>query len=277
MEFLATRWRRSRVLAAALSGLAACGGGGGGGSQSAGGPTTPSAPTVPSPLVPPAYNISGHWEGRESSTTGSGTVAWDLTQDQNNVTGSGSVTEDKTRGGILAAVLSGRTLTFNFNFGSNCQRSVSGTTTVGPTSMTGTFSGQDCRGAQISNGSLSMSIMRPDLLGTWSGQFRPELMGGNGQWIWQVVGEDGSNLTGSVTVPSGSRPGEIGVLDATIFYAVGNPGLAYTVTFDGGCPGTISGKASVTDTEIASNGMNTFAADTCLGHFVNEVSVLTKQ
>jgi hypothetical protein len=36
-------------------------------------------------------------------------------------------------------------------------------------------------------------------------------------------------------------------------------------------------QATRADTQIASIGLNTFTADTCLGPFTNEVTVLTKQ
>jgi hypothetical protein len=244
-------WRTARqaavssLLAVAITAAGSCGGGG------AANPTAPSsAPQAPLPVSsqPPTINLNGLWEGTYTRNGGSGTIKFLLRQDGSSVTGSDSVTEDQERGGLFTGTLSGNTLAFTFNYGSNCVRTVSGTTSIASGTMTGTFSGggPGCPEGPISNGRMSLTIWRPPvppLLGTtWWGGFGPTgaFFGANFGaygWIWDFsqVGSNGNGIVdigGSVKMGPGA-PSAFGP-------AVSTGTFTGTLTQDFVCSGIIT-------------------------------------
>jgi hypothetical protein len=117
--------------------------------------------------------------------------------------------------GPIAGTVSGNTLFFNFsvgNHGQGCGNAIGGTATVSAQSMAGTFSGHDCKGGTITNGTFTVVppvntivTTRLPVSGTWSGKIPALPVLGGGAWTW-VIAQDGDvnggNLTGSVNVTS---------------------------------------------------------------------------
>lgn len=101
-----TRITPSSVAAALAIGLSAvsCGGG------STVSPSTPSAPSVVSPVT-----VAGSWSGTATDSSGSGVMAWQLTQTGTSFSGTLSMTDDRTtvRGtGTVSGTLSGPNMQF---------------------------------------------------------------------------------------------------------------------------------------------------------------------
>jgi len=205
-------------------------------------------------------------------------VVLNIFQDGGVVSGSGTLTEDRQRGFLLAGVLSGSTLYFNLNYGVNCVRRVSGTLAAGYTTMSGSFSGTNECGGTIANGQVSLTSQRPDLRGTWSGA-APTILGA-GTWTWQVQ-QVASAVTASVTIQTNNLH-ETDALSGSILWAVGNfaPNFTFSIS---GCPGAIV-SATVTQyinapslTSTQMNGQITLSNNSCLGPILSDTFVLSKQ
>ncbi len=177
----------------------------------------PQPPVIQSPQ-PPDYDVSGPWTGTDSDSVGSGAIDLFLVQDGGVVLGSGGITEDRRRTGSFAGTLSGSTLYFNFNYGSNCVRSVSGTLSVGPSTMSGTFSGRSSCGDGIDNGQVSLTSGRLDLAGSWTGT-APSVLGA-GTWTWHLQ-QTNNRISGTVTIQT-SNLQESDTLQGTFYYPSSN-------------------------------------------------------
>jgi hypothetical protein len=179
---------------------------------------------------------------------------WTLTQNGSEVTGDAAF-NDSVEGdhhGPFAGTVSGSMLTFNFSVGmggQGCGNALSGTASVGATTLTGAWSGHNCAGGAISNGQLALSL-QPGLRtqafpvgGTWMSTTGTS---GGGTWTWQlseqVTDVNSSVLTGSVTV-SGSDRLHLGSAAVTGGVANTFPGPMTVVTlnasFTGPCPSTV--------------------------------------
>lgn len=200
-----------------------CGGGGHGG-NGVGTTPVPQPPVVQSPQ-PPDYDVSGPWTGSDSDSLGGGAIDLFLVQDGGVVIGSGGVTEDKRRTGFFAGTLSGSTLYFNFNYGSNCVRVVSGTALVGPNSMTGTFSGTTSCGDTILQGDVSMNSGRLDLAGTWTGA-APSVLGA-GTWTWELQ-QTNNRISGTATIQTNNLR-ETDAIQGVFYYPSTNPAFSMTL------------------------------------------------
>jgi hypothetical protein len=251
--------------------LLACSCGGGGASN--GTTPAPALPVVPSPQ-PPARDVTGPWSGTESGSDGVGTVQFDLFQDGGVVTGDGSFTEDKLRDGLFAGVLSGSTLIFNFNYGQNCVRMVSGTLAAGATMLSGPFSRADsCSGSK--SGQITLTTGRPDLVGTWSGP-APSVLGG-GNWTWKVQ-QDGTTVTAAVTIAT-NNVHETDALSGSISWVAGRFTFAGTfpIARCSGVTATVS--QDINAPPLSSTQMNdvlTLSNNSCLGPVVSAPFTLTK-
>jgi len=239
----------------------------GGNSGSSG--TAPTAPSVPA-AQPPTVNVStiapAGWDGPASADqVGASSFALVVTQTGAQVTGGINVLGHS---GSFAGTVSGNTISFNFSqTGSQSQQcgSLSGTATVssantmtssGPNttnSMSGIFSGKDCAGNPITNGTFSgspvmsyLSATRFPVTGTWKGGLSPAL--GGGTWTWTLAqGGDvsGGNLTGSVTFGNGNTLNlGTGTVTGTVTNIFPGPPQAMTavttVSFTGACPATLT-------------------------------------
>ena len=211
-----------------VSALAACGGGGGGGGGRGGsggqGPVTaPTPPSGPATPEPPNVYVGGPeapggflaWNGPMSfaGATGADTLQLQLKQTAATVTGMLLVFGPDGTGGPFAGTVSGNTLYFNFsagNHGQGCGNAIGGTATVSAKSMVGTFSGHDCKGGPVTNGTFTVvppvdtiDTTRLPVSGTWTGNLPSLAVLGGGAWTW-VIAQDGDvnggNLTGSVNV-----------------------------------------------------------------------------
>ena len=267
---------RTAMLHLSAAGLLACSCGSGSGSANGMTPA-PSFPVVPSPQ-PPAIDVQGPWAGTDSDSVGSGTLILNLFQDGGVVTGSGTLTEDKQRGILLAGTLSGSTLYFNVTYGVNCVRTVSGTLAASNTTMNGTFSGNNQCGGTIGNGQISLSTQRPDLSGTWSGT-APAILGG-GTWTWQVD-QAANAITAAVTIQTNNLH-ETDALSGSILWGEGHFAPDFTFSISG-CPG-VTVTATVTQninapslTSTQMNGQIMLSNNSCLGPFVTDDFVLNKQ
>ena len=261
------------VLSVFAAGLVwgACGSGGGSGPL-----PMPSPPVVPQ-QQPPDFDVSGPWNGSDSDSAGSGAIDLFLGQDGGVVSGGGGITEDRRRTGFFAGTLSGSTLSFNFNYGGNCIRKVSGTLAVGPNSMKGTFNGTNSCGGTIDNGQVSLTSGRPDLTGTWAGE-APSIFGA-GTWRW-VVQQYGTRISAMVTIATNNLH-ETDSLQGVMFYAVGNPGLSLTLVLSSPpCSGVSVAVTPLRDapppTATQISGLATVATG-CLGPSPTADFVLTKQ
>lgn len=240
---------------------------GGHGSSSTG--PAPTAPSVPA-AQPPTVNVStiaqDGWDGPASSDqVGSSGFALTATQTGAQVTGGINVLGHS---GSFAGTVSGNTISFNFSqTGNQSQQcgSLSGTATVSSTntmtssgsnttnSMSGTFSGKDCAGNPITNGTFSasptnsyMSATRFPVAGTWKGNLSPAL--GGGTWTWTLAQDgdvSGGNLTGSVTFGNGNTLNlGTGTVTGTVTNIFPGPPQAMTamttVSFTGACPATLT-------------------------------------
>jgi hypothetical protein len=131
------------------------------------------------------------------------------------VTGTVGVFGPDGKGGPFAGTISGNSLFFNFslgNHGQGCGNAISGTATVSPKSMTGTFNGHDCKGGTITNGTFTVvppvdtiDTTRLPVSGTWTGNIPSVPVLGGGAWTWVIAQEgdvNGGALHGSVSVTS---------------------------------------------------------------------------
>lgn len=216
------------LMVSALVGCGGGGGGGGGGGSGGNGPVAaPTSPSGPSPTQPPTVYLGGPeapggflaWNGplSYSEATGSDTLHLQLNQTGATVTGTVGVSAPDGTGsqGLFAGTVSGNTLFFNFsvgNHGQGCGNAISGTATVSAQSMAGTFSGHDCKGGTITNGTFTVvppvdtiDTTRLPVSGTWTGTIPSLAVLGGGAWTW-VIAQDGDvnggHLTGSVNVTS---------------------------------------------------------------------------
>jgi hypothetical protein len=224
---------------------------------------------------PPELDISGPWSGQDSDSAGAGPFSLSLHQDGGVVIGSGSITEDRSRNGLFAGTISASTLYFNFNYGENCVRLLSGTMAAGANTLTGTFSGSNSCGGAIANGQLSLTSGRPDIDGTWSGT-APSVLG-PGTWSWQVQ-QDGNRISASVSVAT-SLFHETDSLTGALSYVPG--GFLLTGTFSlSGCSGVIASVAPgpegppVTSSQLG--GVLTLSSTSCTGGLAGDF-VLSKQ
>jgi hypothetical protein len=261
------RWAAAFSLSA-LVGIACGGGGSSGGTVAA--PTAPSAPNAAAPAV----NVGGNgptalpWAGQASDDQGgSGTVGLTLQQTGALVTGSIYV-QALAHSGPFTGTVSGNVLSFNFsvgNSGNGCGNAISGMATVSSVNMmtappntmntmTATFSGKDCSGGPVTNGTFTASLQDPSIqdqtasatrfpiAGTWTAFLPPPL--GGGSWTWALVQNgdvNGGTLTGSVTVsPDNTLNLGTGIVTGTftnIFPGPPNNVSAVTnVSFTGACP-----------------------------------------
>ena len=234
----------------------------------------PSPPNVPS-QQPPDLDVSGPWNGQASDSIGAGAFTLSLHQDGGVVTGPGSITEDKLRNLLFAGTLSASTLYFNFNYGANCVRLVSGTMTAGANTMSGTFSGSNSCGGTIANGQFTLTSGRPDINGTWSGT-APSVLG-PGTWTWQV-NQDGNRISASVSVATNIFH-ETDALSGALSYVPG--GFLLTGTFPlSGCSGVTAsvgpGPEGPPATATELGGVLTLSNASCTGGLAGDF-VLSKQ
>jgi hypothetical protein len=236
---------------------AACGSSGG----SSGPVTAPSAPTAPSGSAaqPATVNVGAGtmpiaWAGPESHDATSGTMTWTLSQSGSQVTGDAAINDpvEGSHHGPFAGTVSGNVLSFNFSYGmggTGCGNAISGTATVGTSSITGTFSGHDCAGQALTNGMVTLagppapySTTRLPVTGTWKGDLPGLFGGGTSTWVLSQDGDvNGGNVSGSVTVTSNNtlKLGT-GSVTGTVTNTFPGASIAATitvnVTFGGACP-----------------------------------------
>jgi hypothetical protein len=191
---------------------------------------------VPAAL-PPAVNVGfmsqqGGWIGRASTDQGGSADNFTLSLQQTGAQLTGSIfsfawgSDSLGQSGPFSGTVSGNTITFNFSFGNSgkgCGNAISGMATVSSVNtmtaspnttnnMTATFSGKDCAGGPVTNGTFTASYSDPTksatrfpLAGKWTGFLPPPL--GGGSWTWTLAQDgdvNGGNLTGSVTFASGN-------------------------------------------------------------------------
>src|SRR5581483_5716647 len=252
------------LLAAGVLLTIACGGSSGSSSSPA--PTAPSVPAAQPPTVNVSTTAPAGWDGQSSADqVGASGFALVVTQTGAQVTGSINALGHS---GSFAGTVSGNTISFNFSqTGSQSQScgSLSGTAIVSSTntmtssgpnttnSMSGTFSGKDCAGNSITNGTFSgspvmsyLSATRFPVTGTWKGPLSPAL--GGGTWTWTLAqGGDvsGCNLTGSVTFGNGNTLNlGTGTVTGTVTNIFPGPPQAMTavttVSFTGACPANLT-------------------------------------
>jgi len=240
----------------------------GGGGNSSEPVMTPTAPSVPN-LQPATVNIStignAGWSGQSSSDQGSGGFALSVTQSGSQLTGTINAIGHS---GLVAGTISGNMFAFNFSqTGDHTQPcgALSGTATVTSVntmtssgsnttnSMTGTFSGKDCAGNSVTNGTFTAaydmifnSATRFPIAGTWANFLPPTLGGGTWTWILAQDGDvNGGNLTGSVTFANGNTLGlGAGTVTGTVTNTFPGPpqqvSAVTTVSFTGACPATLT-------------------------------------
>lgn len=229
---------------------------------------TPTAPSVPNAQAP-AVNVSttgnAGWSGQSSSDQGSGGFALQVSQSGSQFTGSIGMIGHS---GVVAGTVSGNTITFNFSQTGNQTQpcgTLTGTATVSSAntmtssgsnttnSITGTFSGTDCTGKSITNGTFTgsydetvFSATRFPVAGTWKGSLPPAFGGGTWTWTLAQNGDvNGGNLTGSVTFGNGNTlnlgPGTVTGTVTNIFPGPPQAMTAATsVSFTGPCPATLT-------------------------------------
>lgn len=241
-----------------LAAVTGCGGPSGG----TGPVTAPTPPDAQPPMVfvggPEAPGGFLAWNGKVSFTeaTGADTLQLQLVQTGADVNGTLFVFGPDGKSGPFAGTVSGNTLYFNFSVGQKgqgCGNAISGTATVGAHSMAGTFSGHDCRGGSVTNGTFT--VIPPDegidstrlpVSGTWKGNIPSLPVLGGGAWTW-VIAQDGDvnggNLHGSVNVTAGNALKlDAGTLTGTVANRFPGPAwfdrVALQASFSGTCPAT---------------------------------------
>jgi len=257
---------------------------------------TPTAPSVPN-AQPPTVNVSTPgegWNGQSSSDQGSGPFSLIVSQSGSQFTGTIGMIGHS---GVVAGTVSGNTITFNFSqigsqtqpcgaLNGNATVTSANTMTSSPNTtnaMTGTFSGTDCAGKAITNGTFTGSLTtinsatRFPIAGTWK-SFVPSALGG-GTWTWTVAQNgdvNGGNLSGAVTLSP--DPLNLGVGAITGTYNSVFPGppnwssAVTTVSFAGACPATVNitwGDLSSNLSPLSPDGLQltatTFSGSTCNG------------
>jgi hypothetical protein len=248
-----------------------------GGSGSSSEPVmTPTAPSVPN-LQPATVNIStignAGWSGQSSSDQGSGGFALSVTQSGSQLTGTINAIGHS---GLVAGTISGNMFAFNFSQTGNQTQpcgALSGTATVTSVntmtssgsnttnSMTGTFSGKDCAGNSVTNGTFTAaydmtfnSATRFPIAGTWKAPAPPPLGGGSWTWTLAQNGDINSgNLSGSVTFSPDTLNLGVGTITGTVTNVYPGPPqwtfAATSVSFTGTCPATLT----ITWGDVAAN------------------------
>jgi len=273
-----------------LLGAGSCGGGAGSGSGS-----SVTAPTVPS-VQPPAVAVGFTsqpvgWSGQCSSTE-LGMAPCRLTFAQNGSAVSGTVQNFYNKAGPLSGTVSGNILTFNFSYGNGgngCGNAVSGTATVGQTTMTGTFSGHDCAGQPVTNGTFTCALegsssspgINQGLLtsspyrvaGTWNNFLAADLGSGNSTWVMSEEQGDVFQRTfsGSVSVVAGNtlRLGSTsftGTRTDSFPFLPDNDRVRLNATFGGACPTTVQYDLAFVDGNSLSGNIT---ATTCNGNVMH--------
>jgi hypothetical protein len=222
--------------------------------------------------------------------------------------------------GTFTGTISGNALVFNFNVnGENCKGSgdaISGTATVKSVNtmvarpnttntMNGTFSGKDCAGGPVTNGTFTVSLQddpsiqdktlsatRFPIAGTWTGFLPPPL--GGGSWTWTLAQDgdvNGGNLTGSVTFTNGNTL-NLGTGTVTGTYTNVFPGppewssAVTNVSFTGACPATMTVNwgdfgPNTLLTALSQDGLKltsaSFSGSSCNGPFPNFKPGLARQ
>ena len=217
--------RRRWWMVLPLAAVSSCGGTGGPGGT--GGGTGPVSAPAPPSAEPPTVYVGGPeapggflaWNGSVSFTeaTGADTLQLQLTQTGAAVAGTLFVFGPDGKSGPFAGTISGDTLYFNFSVGQKgqgCGNAISGTAMVSARSMAGTFSGHDCKGGSVTNGTFTVAppvdtidVTRLPVSGTWKGNIPSLPVLGGGAWTWVIVQEgdvNGGNLHGSVSVTKGN-------------------------------------------------------------------------
>jgi hypothetical protein len=237
---------KRRLLFALLVGtsLSACGGSG------AASPT----PSPVGPVAPPTVDVSGHWVGNQTDSTGPENIFWQLSLAGNSLAGSGGRSGTNQAGGgdrglTISGTLSGSTLTFTVKWGVTCQRTISGTANVATAAISGTYNGSSCN-ESIANGTLT--LRRFDLTGTWSGgmlDLRPSV--GPGPFVrqgitWQLT-QSGDSVTGSMPDPDPLNPNMVPI---TGTFLTSSSTLTFTSTYQVSgvgkmCPETLIGTAKL--------------------------------
>lgn len=169
-----------------------------------------------------------------------------------------------------AGTLSGSTLYFNFNYGVNCVRMVSGTLMVGPDSMTGTFSGTDSCGNKVQTGQVSLTSGRLNLAGTWTGT-APSVLG-SGTWTWQLQ-QTNNKITGTASIQTNNLQ-ESDALQGVFWYPSLAPTFSMSLVLSSSpCAGVnvaltpLRDAVPLTATQI--NGLATLATPCSPGSFAN--------
>lgn len=250
----------------AAGALISIGCGGHGSSSTVAAPTAPSVPAAQPPTVNVSTIAPAGWNG-QSSADQVGSSGFGLTVTQTGAQFTGSIGM-LGHSGSVAGTVSGNTISFNFTqTGNQSQQcgSLSGTATVSSTntmtssgsnttnSMSGTFSGKDCAGNPITNGTFSgspvmvyLSATRFPVTGTWTGFLPPQLGGGTWTWVLAQGGDvSGGNVTGSVTFGTGNTlnlgTGTVTGMVTNIFPGPPQAMTAVTtVSFTGACPATLT-------------------------------------
>jgi len=292
------RIKISALLTIGALSSAGCGGGG----SSGGAVTAPTAPIVPA-AQPPAVNVSAGigtldplspWLGQGSSDQiGTGNLTMSLVQTGAQVTGTLQVLNES---GPIAGTVSANTLVFNWlphaSQVQGCGNAVSGTATVSSVntmtgtgsntanSMTATFSGRDCLGNPITNGTFTasygnsqLSATRFPLAGTWTKFLPPTLGGGTWTWILAQDGDvNGGNLTGSVTFGNGNTLGlGAGTVTGTFTNTFSGPpqqvSAVTTISFTGACPATMTLNWAYRGQDGLQLDATSFSGSSCNGPF----------
>ena len=253
--------RRRWLMVLPLAALTGCGGHGG-----TGGDTGPVSAPAPPSAQPPTVYVGGPeapggflaWNGSVSFTeaTGADTLQLQLTQTGAAVTGTLFVFGPDGHSGPFAGTVSGNTLYFNFsvgNKGQGCGNAISGTARVSAHNMVGTFSGHDCKGGSVTNGTFAVippvdtiDSTRLPVSGTWKGNIPSLPVLGGGAWTWVIAQEgdvNGGNLHGSVSVTNGNALKlDAGTFSGTLTNRFPGPAwydrVALQASFSGTCAST---------------------------------------
>ena len=128
--------------------------------------TTSSPPAVSTPTV---LQIAGRWAGTASDSSGPGTMAWTLTQNSTNVSGSVEIAtplRTVVMTGTIAGTLSGSALAWRLDIPAGgvsgqptCAVTVTGTSTIAVNGLTmdGSYSGTGSCTPAFTNGAVSLT------------------------------------------------------------------------------------------------------------------------
>jgi hypothetical protein len=258
----------------------------GGSSGSSGPVTAPAAPSGPA-AAPPAVNVGGTlntqftqvaWNG-QGAADGIASGQWRLVLTQTGADVSGTISA-LGHAGPFAGTVSGNTLTFNFSVGmggNGCGNAIAGTATVGASSMTGTFSGHDCAGQAVTNGTFTCALdpglttTRFPVAGAWVGALPPAMGKGTSTWVFSQGGDvNGGSLTGTVNVTGGNTLGlTSGTVTGTVanVFPGGSPDVTTTinVTFAGACPANLALTLLYNGTDGQTLTVTKFSGSNCNG------------